>query len=122
MNGRSIRKKARQIKHYVENRREVVLAIILILVAFSAFGLGRLSALETLRQPVQISQAQQADGQSVALTIGGRVVASRYGRKYHGPWCGGANRISEKNKIWFKSEEEARKVGYTPAGNCKGLK
>ena len=53
---------------------------------------------------------------------GGQLVASKTGAKYHFPWCSGAQRISETNKVWFDSVEEARKAGYTPASNCKGLK
>ncbi len=122
MNGRSIRKKASQIKRNIEDSREFVFSLIIILVAFAAFGLGRLSALESAREPVRITQAPQSDVPGESWNIGGRVVASRSGSKYHAPWCGGAERISEKNKIWFKDEEAAKKVGYTPAGNCKGLK
>lgn len=51
----------------------------------------------------------------------GGVVASKTGTKYHFPWCAGAQRIQEGNKVWFASAEEARKAGYQPALNCKGL-
>ncbi|HED38129.1 MAG TPA: hypothetical protein ENI76_07790 [Ignavibacteria bacterium] len=49
-------------------------------------------------------------------------VGSINGSKYHYPWCSGAQRIKESNKIQFSSKEEAIKAGYTPAANCKGLK
>jgi methylphosphotriester-DNA--protein-cysteine methyltransferase len=49
-------------------------------------------------------------------------VASKTGKKYHLPWCTGAKNIPENNKIWFNSIDEAKKAGYTPALNCKGLK
>ena len=52
----------------------------------------------------------------------GKVVASKRGSKYHYPWCSGAKRMSEKNKIWFATIEAARQAGYTPAKNCKGLR
>ncbi len=51
----------------------------------------------------------------------GMLVASKNGTKYHFPWCAGASQIAEKNKIWFDSYEKAKKAGYTPAVNCKGL-
>ncbi|OHA15361.1 MAG: hypothetical protein A3G52_00010 [Candidatus Taylorbacteria bacterium RIFCSPLOWO2_12_FULL_43_20] len=51
----------------------------------------------------------------------GLLVGSKTSDKYHYPWCSGALRMKEENKIWFKSAEEARAAGYTPAGNCKGL-
>lgn len=49
------------------------------------------------------------------------VVASRTGKKYHFPWCAGARSIKDTNKIWFDSESAARRAGYEPASNCKGL-
>lgn len=52
----------------------------------------------------------------------GSIIASKNGSKYHFPWCVGAARIKESNKIWFSSEKEAKSAGYTPAKNCKGLK
>ncbi len=51
----------------------------------------------------------------------GKYVASKKGTKYHLPWCGGAKQITEANKIWFVSKEDAEKAGYTPASNCKGI-
>ena len=52
----------------------------------------------------------------------GLLVASKTGKKYHFPWCAGASQITDKNKIWFSSYEEAQKAGYTAAFNCSGLK
>ncbi len=49
------------------------------------------------------------------------LVASKSGKKYHFPWCPGALKITEKNKITFNSYEEARKSGYSAASNCPGL-
>ena len=117
--------------------REAYTAALIILVAFASFGLGRLSKLEETREPIKIEYPQSAaatrlgGGQdaAVAATLplaetktGGQLVASKSGTKYHFPWCSGAARISETNKVWFNSVEEARKAGYTPASNCKGLK
>lgn len=50
-----------------------------------------------------------------------KYVASKNSNKYHLPWCSGAARIAEENKIWFASKEEAAAAGYTPAANCKGI-
>jgi len=49
-----------------------------------------------------------------------RVVASKTStsRKYHFTWCAGAKQIKEENKVWFPTEVEAQKAGYTLAGNC----
>ena len=51
----------------------------------------------------------------------GQYVASKNGTKYHLPWCSGAKRIGEANKIWFATKEAAEKAGYTPAANCRGI-
>ncbi len=107
--------------------------VIIVLVGLSSFGLGRLSVTEEQRVPLQIiePQNQQASVSTVnqnsqkqvdTAVSGGQVVASKNGSKYHFPWCSGAKSINEANKIWFNSPEDARKAGYTPASNCKGLK
>ncbi|MDO8555401.1 MAG: hypothetical protein Q7R75_02450, partial [bacterium] len=104
-------------------------------VALIAFGLGRLSAVLEKKTPIKIetqaslfaSQNGQLNNikneQNITSTsdVDGLLVASKTGVKYHFPWCSGALRIKEENKVWFKSREEAEKAGYTPASNCKGL-
>jgi hypothetical protein len=90
------------------------------LVAFGAFGLGRLSALEDAKPPVQIIAADEAAAPP-AIPAGGYVVAARTGSTYYFPWCSGASRISAANQIWFSSESAAIRAGYHPAKNCKGL-
>lgn len=118
-------------------------ATIIILVAIISFFLGRISGLEekkpplkiisqalkeeSLNQSANISDFQQAAAVGASPTLdsmanSGQLVASKNGTKYHYPWCAGAKQISEKNLITFKSVEEARAAGYTPASNCKGLK
>ncbi len=77
-----------------------------------------LSAQAKLDGSVSVNMVAAA---AAPMPPGGLLVASRSGKKYHFPWCPGADTIAEKNKIWFKDEQEARRRGYTPAGNCKGL-
>lgn len=118
-------------------RQDIFMAILVILVGFSSFGLGKLSSTQGLKQPVFVQNADQVA--SVAQTSDEKnsqqktvpsttslspnsVVASKTGTKYHYPWCIGAKSIKEENKVWFSSIEEARNAGYLPAGNCKGLK
>ncbi len=117
------------------------LAFLFIFATLGAFGLGRISALEGERTPVRI---EYADGTSAPLTASaspqgqsqgantinaiapstqssGQLVGSKSGNKYHYPWCSGAQRIKEENKVFFASKQEAEAKGYTPAANCKGL-
>lgn len=93
---------------------------ILILVSFSSFLLGRLSAHEEVKPLISIQNAAVSEARP--LILGGLVVASRSGNAYHFPWCPGAETMKESNKIWFKDESAARKAGYLPAKNCEGLK
>lgn len=115
-------------------RADVLIFLIIALVGVAGFGLGRLSALEKGRTPVEILSSQggvsaasvgefggKNGEETVAQTSGGLLVGSKNSNKYHFPWCPGAQRISEANKVWFSSKEEAAKAGYTPASNCKGL-
>ncbi|MDQ5950228.1 MAG: hypothetical protein QG585_170 [Patescibacteria group bacterium] len=129
-------------KSLVKNLKNELLSILVIFfVGLSSFGLGilfeRSSGVKTISDseapslgvlnsvlPTENSsqKALSLDATTETSTEGGEVVVSKNGTKYHFPWCGGAKQISEKNKITFKSIEEAKKAGYTPASNCKGLK
>lgn len=108
---------------------EVLTALIIILVATCSFGLGRLSVQNKEKEPFQINRAVPQNEVANTLsatavnsgTSSGKVVASKNGTKYHFPWCSGAKNISEANKIFFDSKEEAEKAGYSKASNCKGL-
>ena len=118
---------------------DVFLVLVVILVGLSGFSLGRLSALDEGKSPVRITSKGGRPGipsilgsgnpvlkaESIAAAAAvpgqGMVVASKNGTKYHLPSCPGAQRITEANKIWFDSIEEAKKAGYTPASNCKGI-
>lgn len=42
-------------------------------------------------------------------------VASMRGKKYYLPTCPAARRIKASNRIWFRTEAEARAAGYTPS-------
>ncbi|MCH7529800.1 hypothetical protein IIB50_01650 [Patescibacteria group bacterium] len=103
---------------------DVYIVTIIVLVGFAGFGLGRLSKVEEVRVPVAIINSQTLTGSAISAineSTGGIFVASKNGTKYHFPWCSGAQRMKESNKIWFSSKEEAIRAGYTPALNCKGL-
>jgi len=132
----SIKELIIKIKHFWQTNtagRDKALTIaVIILVGTASFGLGRLSAYETKKEPVTIEMSEFSEnseaktkptvlGESLDLKEGGEVVASKTGDKYHFPWCAGAKRILESNKIYFKSAEEAKAAGYLPAANCKGL-
>ena len=47
-----------------------------------------------------------------------KIVASKSGKRYYFLHCSGVKRIKEVNKIYFKSENDAKKRGLTLASNC----
>lgn len=118
------------------------LALVLVISSIF-FALGRLSALNERKTPIKIlnqngqnsaTAINALDGQkgpdfskneALGTTVestSGAVIGSKSGKKYYYPWCGTVKRINPENQVPFKSIAEARAAGYTPGGNCKGLK
>lgn len=119
---------------------DIFLGIIIILVAFGSFGLGRLSKIEGSKTPIRIENAAEfpqddastettksVSGQSASIISSlpdqgsGQFVGSKSGTKYYLPWCSGVKRITDANKIYFASKSDAEARGYTPSSTCKGL-
>lgn len=96
------------------------LYIVIVLLAFGAFGLGRLSAIEEVRPPVSIIQAPELS-KPQGVYAGGLYVASKTGSVYYFPWCAGGQNIAPEAQVWFKTADAAREAGYAPAKACKGL-
>lgn len=129
---KSIKENLQKINLQTLNSDIVTIALI-VLVGLSSFGLGRLSIDTSNKEPVQILYPEitasanaavggkNGDSGTVIGSQEGLLVGSKNGSKYHFPWCSGAQRMKEENKIWFATIEDAKKAGYTPAGNCKGL-
>ena len=104
-------------KRALLSRIWLVLGIFLAI--FAAFGLGRLSKIQEGR--AASPTLSQVAIPVTATAIEGKFVASKNGSRYYYPWCGGASRIKDENRVWFKTTGEARAAGITPASNCKGL-
>ncbi len=116
---------------------DVFLGLIIILVAFGSFGLGRLSKIEGAKIPIQIENTPEVNPDTFRRSVQantvatpqslisanqtGELVGSKNGTKYHYTWCSGAQRIADANRIYFTSKSDAEARGYTPAVNCKGL-
>lgn len=112
------------------DRDDIFVVLLIILVGMGSFALGRLSNTKSNKSPITIENtqfgisvgSQGTENVSDPANRSGEVVGSKNSSKYHFPWCSGAQRIKEENKILFDSIEAARAVGYEPAANCKGLK
>lgn len=115
-----------------ETIEDMALVAVIILVGTGSFGLGRLSVKETSNEPLKITQNgeifENTSGQinesvsaSAGESLGGEVIASKNGTKYHYSWCPGAKQISEANKIAFTTAKAAEEAGYSRALNCKEI-
>lgn len=140
----SIRDIVEKIKAFVRGRTsrlrvipdDIFLGLIVILVAFGSFGLGRLSKIEGVKTPIRIEGApgaaismskegilQQNTTQAASImdTQPNQLVASKSGKKYYYAWCTGVQKIAEANRIYFTSKTEAEARGYAASATCKGL-
>lgn len=124
---------------FIVNQKDLFLAVLIVLTSIISFGFGRLSAIWPEKTPITITNNKQLTTHNNDETklqynrpqadknpnspkeLVGKYVASKKGTAYHYPWCPGALKIKEENKIWFQTKEEAEKLGYKPAGNCDGL-
>ncbi|KKU81505.1 MAG: hypothetical protein UY07_C0016G0004 [Parcubacteria group bacterium GW2011_GWA1_47_8] len=129
--GRTVRPRPIRIR---ELQDDLFLGLIIILVAFGAFGLGRLSKIEGAKTPIYIENAPTvtadtfatasstaAPSLNVPATSSTQLMGSKNGKKYYYPWCAGANRIADANRIYFTSKADAESRGYTPSSTCNGL-
>ncbi len=107
-------------KSFLEKIKPFYNLLFILVVASIFFALGKILALESSYTPIKIEFTLAEVG--LPQLPQGEVVASKNGTKYYFPWCGSASRIKPENQIKFASVELAIKAGYTPAGNCKGLK
>lgn len=116
----------------IENKKELYLVVVVILVAIISFGLGRLSKIREEKMPIIIenvalgaTSTPPAVKTDISKTTANKsemiFVASKNGKKYYYAWCESAKIIKEQNRVWFSSKEEVEKAGYEPAVNCKGL-
>jgi hypothetical protein len=119
---------------------DLFLGLIIILVAFGSFGLGRLSKIESTKTPIRIENEPKVTTETFMAPVAGnkapasidqsasvvgattdQLVGSKNGKKYYYPWCSGVSRISEANLLHFSSKADAEAQGYTPSSTCKGL-
>jgi hypothetical protein len=76
----------------------------------------------TIQQKENVSQVVYKEGEIGSLVPkpdAGRPFGSRYGKTYTFSWCQGANRILDKNKVYFSSKESAEASGRTLSKLCQ---
>lgn len=91
--------------------------LLLIFSSSVSFFLGKISVIYDFenKKNKEALILQKSKNEKVEL------VGSKKGKTYHFPWCFGAMKMSEENKIFFKSKRDAESAGYRPAKNCEGL-
>jgi endonuclease YncB( thermonuclease family)/methylphosphotriester-DNA--protein-cysteine methyltransferase len=68
-------------------------------------------------RPMPVGKSQPGTAETSATQES--VIGNKNSKKYHLSNCPGYNQVSEKNRVIFKSAEEAEAAGYTKAGNCR---
>lgn len=145
----SIPKIAEKIKSLAQNSRgkDILSIILIIIISFGSFFLGRNSAINTSTSQVQIYGARgiverkfnnldpdtDTSSQntttsdlvaSAGASIGGNIyakgnyLASSRGKKYYPIDCPAAQNIKESNRVYFKTAGEAETKGYTLSSSC----
>ena len=112
-----------------KNVDSVFWSVFLFLAVVLGAGIAQLWMLAGAKPPVQFMDSsgvvttQETLHQRYIQASGlpGLVAASRNGKRYYYPWCGGMKQIKKKNLIWFGTEQEAEMRGYTIAKGCEGL-
>ena len=110
----------------------LIYLFVIVGVGIGAFGLGRISALDYTRVK---SDRQVTDNENLLenkVTEGGeedaskqtnsqekRYVASKNGKMYYSVGCSGAKRIKTENQVWFNTQNDAEKSGYSLSSSCK---
>lgn len=104
---------------------DVVLTLAVILITVTSYNLGKISAFQSLKTPVTISEPNTGNmvrpqaGESELPNSAVVVSKKSKSKLYHFTWCPGAGQIAEANKLTFTNEQAAIAAGYTRAGNCK---
>ncbi len=89
-------------------------SILVILAVFIGFIWFIIKKEESLRQEVVYTKSKVSlDEEEKGLPF-----ASKSGKTYTFSWCGGASTIKPSNKIYFKSEDDAKNTGRTLSKLC----
>lgn len=134
-----------KIKQFIESNtgKDILIIFIIILVGLGSFMLGRLSIKEEKGSNIGINynkdqnikgevlNANIEENSSINLKInendyefkeidltGRNYFASSRGKKYYPFGCSAGKSIKQENRIYFNTEEEAKKAGYTLSGSC----
>jgi len=128
------------MKHkFVKHIEGLLLIMSAILIGGSAYLVGNMNALESNLSEIQVvypdaiavksdtkleevSPTEMSPSNNKESNLDtGKIVASKNGKRYYYPNCGGINRIKLENRIYFETKEQAEAKGLTLASGCKEL-
>ncbi|MBP6883912.1 MAG: hypothetical protein KBC06_01620 [Candidatus Pacebacteria bacterium] len=117
--------------------KNVLIIIIVILVSFGSFELGRLSkedsnaGIKIIPPPILESAISGQGASAISAVTPAKAVqkparpvdnyffASNRGSKYYSLGCSGGKTIKQENRVYFATAVEAEKAGYTLSSSCK---
>lgn len=110
-------------KKFVKNNEsDIFLTISIVLISLIIFGSIILINFSKENESIMIQNPSASVIENIMINSDesieqGNFVGSINSTKYHWPDCSFAKRISEENKVWFPSEQEAQNSGYIRCGS-----
>ena len=111
------------IKRWARNNEsDIFLTISIVLISLIIFGSIILINFSKENESIMIQNPSASVIENIMINSDesieqGNFVGSINSIKYHWPDCSFAKRISEENKVWFPSEQEAQNSGYIRCGS-----
>ncbi|MDQ3076237.1 MAG: hypothetical protein M3Q34_03865 [bacterium] len=129
-----------KIKQFIESDRgkDIFVALIVILVSLSSFGLGRLSksvektelkieypspvSVQVISQEASAISANSGTNSkkvpAVSNSVGKSFFASNRGTKYYPVECSAGKNLKQENRIYFYTKADAEGAGYELSSSC----
>jgi len=68
--------------------------------------------------PWELRAAKRNEAETQPAPTTGEIIGNRNSYIYHRPDCPDYTKVSERNRVYFKTADEAEKAGYRMARNC----
>lgn len=118
----------------IKSRKAYIVKAVICCCIFAASAVGFTLSSDTVRDdkisevhvtvsPVKGTEAPEPSidptlAPSAPVQAQGAYEASSRSDKFHLPHCSSASRISDDNRVWFQTRDEAIAAGYSPCGKC----
>ena len=68
---------------------------------------------------IPVSYYSDSQAEATSTLDNSNIFASKNGKTYTFSWCQGANRILDKNRVYYVNEEEAKRAGKMLSKLCQ---